>query len=144
MGDMPIFGPQRALKDREGPDASLPAVSPTLPTVDLAARRIFVVKGKGDKDRIVIFPPRVQELLTQFIRPGNPDAWLFASPCYRGRRRCLEWVSSVLTRWARGRAAIYVDDAPTPAWLRPHVQAQGRVLRCCCEVARSLERADHE
>lgn len=90
--------------------------------VDLANRKIYVVKGKGDKDRVVIFPPRVQELLRQFIRSDNPDAWLFPSPRFRGRRRCLEWVGGTLGRLGK--------EAGLPYRLTTHLLRHGFTRLC--------------
>ncbi|MDR7549476.1 MAG: tyrosine-type recombinase/integrase [Armatimonadota bacterium] len=90
--------------------------------VDVENREIRVVKGKGDKDRIVVFPPRLQALLREFLAGRrSPDEWLFISPRFgrAGKRRSPDWVREVLARLGR--------DAGLPYKVTPHVLRHGWV-----------------
>ncbi len=88
--------------------------------VDVENREIRVVKGKGDKDRIVIFPHRVQVLLREFLAGRqDPDEWLFRSPRYGHQHRGRAWVKEVLARLGR--------DAGLPYKVTPHVLRHGWV-----------------
>jgi site-specific recombinase XerC len=90
--------------------------------VDVENREIRVVKGKGDKDRVVVFPPRLQALLREFLTDRrDPDQWLFASPKFgrAGKRRSEDWIRATLKRLGR--------DAGLPYTVTPHVLRHGWV-----------------
>lgn len=69
--------------------------------IDLRRRRIHVVHGKADRERIVVFPERVGQLLRQFAWETtalHPDARLLR-PQRRGyQSRSLKWVQRTLVR----------------------------------------------
>jgi integrase/recombinase XerC len=88
--------------------------------VDLEARTI-AVHGKGEKDRTVVFPPRLQALLCPWMR-GGPEDWLLPSP----RHSC--WPRG--TFWAAALVARLGQEAGLPYRLTPHLLRHGFVRLC--------------
>jgi integrase len=90
--------------------------------VDVENREIRVVRGKGDKDRVVVFPRRLQALLREFLAGRtDPDEWLFRSPRpgHGSTRRGPQWVRGVLARLGR--------EAGLPYKVTAHVLRHGWV-----------------
>lgn len=67
--------------------------------VDLEQRRARIIAGKGGKDRIVIYPQHVGDLLRAHIAERT-EGWVFLtqSPRHLGRRRTADWIEVMLRR----------------------------------------------
>lgn len=90
--------------------------------VDLQARTIRVLQGKGGKDRIVVFPEPVAAAVRRYaFQAGrlHPDAWLFTSRRRLDRSRGKQWIQQTIRRLGR--------EAGLPYRLTPHVMRHGWV-----------------
>ncbi len=85
----------------------------TLKDVDLDSMRIRVDRGKGDKDRYVLFPPFFRGELAQYvsIRKEKNAVYLFES----------NRMSKFTTRWIREIVKKYARKAEIEKRIHPHL-----------------------
>lgn len=77
-----------------------------LKVADLDGSRMLirVHQGKGRKDRLVPFPPKLQELLREYYRQFRPTEWLFPNPSKSGPLSAV--VISAIWKAAKDRAHV--------------------------------------
>ena len=47
--------------------------------IDSKSNRIFIRKGKGDRDRYALLPQKTLEILREYFKEYRPKEWLFVS-----------------------------------------------------------------
>jgi integrase len=79
--------------------------------LDLAACRIFIDKGKGSKDRVVLFPESFRLVLQTHLRANPANRYLFES----------RLKTKFTTRHIQRIVAAYAAAADLPVKMHPHL-----------------------
>lgn len=88
-------------------------VNVTIQDVDLNAMKIRISRGKGDKDRYVLFPPSFRGELAQYISIQKEKGGVYLFESNR--------LSKFTTRWIREIVKKYAEKAEITKRVHPHL-----------------------